>query len=358
MYISGFMLDAGRPQRLKDRKMRRIRANLPFPLFKLPREIRNIIYEKVFSTSLNDKVITPDPSYSRRRYDDFCRKHGATYLGVDRAINNGLALLQSCQQAHEEAAAVLYGQSTFYFDDSQQYETFSRKTFAVDVSAHCYYCRQDRCWSACSGGKHLVDIPFTDLVTLKSWLSTIGERNRLRIRHIQIHFSDSRFTKVQPASHWTWDRRPGKPSHVGGDVLAEALQFLAGGHNLDTFGIFFISSPRDLLDDVGFQRRLHRMAFGHLFSETYHPHSGKMMKALSSICGIRMLECEDITDADEQDKSEMTAIQGDYRKVKAAMEYGYGKHLKLEAPALWSKPYVDQIEWVMQDPKPKVKKRR
>lgn len=54
----------------------------------------------------------------------------------------------------------------------------------------------------------------------------------------------------------------------------------------------------------------------------------------------------------------MDAVQAEYRKVKAVMEYGYGKHLKLETPVLWSKIYADQIEWVMQDPKPKAKKNR
>lgn len=349
--------------------MRLLKAKKPFPFFKLPIEIRNIVYEKVFSTPLDDRTITPDPTYSRRHYNKACRAWGRKV--IDRTVNNGLALLQSCQQAHEEAAAVLYGQNTFYFDDFQHYYPYAvwsgsgRKTYAIEVSAHCEFCRrhaktgeyEDRCYSTYSRGQHFIDIPFTDFVTMKSWLSTIGEKNRLRIRQIQIHFLDSQFAKVQPAYHWTMGRYPGKPCSVGGDVLVEALRFLASSHNLDTFGIYFESSPKDNSDFADVRRREHREAFGHLFSTVYDPHSDKMQKALSSITGIRKLECEDITGVGGRNRDEMLAIRADYRKVKAAMENGYKRLPDLEAPVLWSRPYVDQVEWVMQDPKPKAQRK-
>lgn len=304
--------------------MRRIKANKPFPFFKFPTEIRHIIYEKVFSTSLNDKVITPDPTYSRRRYNEVCRQLGVESRVINRTINNGLALLQSCQQAHEEAAALLYSQNTFCFDDSQQLEPYAlwsdygRKTFVTEVSAHCSYCRRhartndynDRCYDACSSGEHFIEIPFTDFVTMKRWLSDIGERNRLRIRHIQIHFSDSRFAKVQPAEYWTMSQRLGKPCPVGGDVLAEALEFLASGHNLDTFGIFFESSTGDHPYGVEVRQREHRKAFGHLFSTIYHPYSDTMKTALSSIVGNRSLVCEGLVDVVEQETPEMNSFSG------------------------------------------------
>ena len=82
---------------------------MPFAFFRLPLELREMIYEEVFQTPSRDGVITPDPSYWRRR-------QGGD-LG-SRAVNNGSGLIQSCQQAHNEAVPLLYGNRTFYFDDA------------------------------------------------------------------------------------------------------------------------------------------------------------------------------------------------------------------------------------------------
>lgn len=103
--------------------------NMTSPFFRLPKELRNMIYEEVFQTSLQDGAITPDPRYLRRR--------GSGDLN-HRTINNGLALLQSCQQVHEEATAILYGNHVFYFDDTR-HDHWSTK---IDVTAHCYYCQK------------------------------------------------------------------------------------------------------------------------------------------------------------------------------------------------------------------------
>ena len=67
-----------------------------------------MIYEEVFRTPRADKTITPDPSYRRRQ------------LGrrlAERKVKYDLAILRSCQQAHQEATATLYGSKVFYFDD-------------------------------------------------------------------------------------------------------------------------------------------------------------------------------------------------------------------------------------------------
>lgn len=82
--------------------------------FDLPREIRDIIYEKTFETPLQDGKITPDIEYTRRQTQDL----------ADRTINNGLALLLPCKQASEEACTSLYGRNTFYFDDTTQRTLF------------------------------------------------------------------------------------------------------------------------------------------------------------------------------------------------------------------------------------------
>ena len=66
---------------------------MAFLFFRLPRELRDMIYEEVFRSSLGDGSITPDPLYFH------CRV-GVKLKGGElnnRTINNGLALLQSCQ---------------------------------------------------------------------------------------------------------------------------------------------------------------------------------------------------------------------------------------------------------------------
>ena len=167
---------------------------------------------------------------------------------TDRTVNYDLALLRSCQQAHEEATSFLYGNNTFYFDDSDY------GTTKIEASAHCYYCAEEatiqrdnsesiapenQCLDALDAldGKHYVEIPRCDLGSMCDWLVQIGRRNRLKIRHIQISFSGCQFARVLGEGHDLDD--PLKPAPVGGDLLEKALELLGRGHSLDTFGVFF-----------------------------------------------------------------------------------------------------------------------
>ena len=259
---------------------------MAFPLFRLPKEIRDMIYEEVFGTSLGDGAIAPDTHYHRRRI-------GGNL--TDRTINNGLGLLQSCQQAHEEATAILYGKHVFYFDDTRHGAMATR----VDVTGHCYYCQRvrvhvpgegmtigDRCYDAEGfDKKHYVSVPETDFMSMGNWLSAIGARNRLLIQHLQLHFYTSRFVKVQSARHPDLDTRPGKPAAVGGDFLERGLQELASGHNLETFKISFEAPrPGEYRTDV-------KEAPVELFS-LRGAYSDRLKKALCSITRVGRFSCD------------------------------------------------------------------
>ena len=54
-------------------------------------------------------TVTPDPSYRHRQLGN---------RFAERTVNYDQALLQPCQQAHEEATAVLWGSEVSYFDDT------------------------------------------------------------------------------------------------------------------------------------------------------------------------------------------------------------------------------------------------
>ena len=55
-------------------------------------------------------------------------------------------------------------------------------------------------------------LPYCDFINSHSWLVDIGERNRLKIQHVQLRFFSSRLT-MELLNRWFDD---GKPGFVGG----------------------------------------------------------------------------------------------------------------------------------------------
>ena len=321
-----------------------------FPFFRLPFDVRWMIYEEVFKTPCADKVITPDPSHERRQL-------GRRY--AERTVNKGLAFLQSCQQAHEEATAFLYGSNMFYFDDADYGTTH------IEASAHCRYCLEEapihqdrpvsmtpdiRCRDA-HNSKHYVEIPLCDFVDMYDWLVKIGERNRLKIRHIHISFSDSQFAKVLGEGHYIDD--PLKPSPVGGNLIERALELLARGHNLDTFGVSFQQRYLSFFDvdwvaetqtwENETNAEFIWTAFERIF---FNGLDHRLKNALSSIKGIRELSCDWASLIPQPSGSwsheGANALEG-FKEVKQCMEAGHADREVVEtAEKAPSMPYVDQ----------------
>ncbi|CAF9935414.1 hypothetical protein IMSHALPRED_010219 [Imshaugia aleurites] len=271
-----------------------------------------MIYEEVFRTSLGDGSITPDPLYFHRRV-------GVKLKGGElknRTINNGLALLQSCQQAHEEGTANLYRNHVFYFDDTR----YDRWSYKIDVTAQCYYCQRlqgsepsggwrygDHCYDANGFDlNHEILIPYCDFIYMRDWLSIIGAKNRLLIRHVQLHFNQSQFAKVLGAGHW--GGKPRKLTSVGGDFVERGLQELALGHNLETITISFeVPKTGEYSIDLAY-------APLQLFPDDPHFHSDRLKKALCNISGIRTLVCEptrvkQLEDSHGSDSDRMAGIR-------------------------------------------------
>ncbi|MCJ1453428.1 hypothetical protein MMC28_003775 [Mycoblastus sanguinarius] len=76
---------------------------MSLPFFRLPSEIRNMVYELLFQTPRHYKTLTPDPSRMRRRQGARDLNHRMVSIG------DGLPFLRTCQQVHEEVDAGAHG---------------------------------------------------------------------------------------------------------------------------------------------------------------------------------------------------------------------------------------------------------
>ena len=314
-------------------------AMVPFSFFRLPLDIRIIIYEELFSMPVAAKTITPDPSYRRRQL-------GRRF--TERTVRYELAILRSCQQVHQEATAVLYGSKVFYFDDT----SYDLEDTKIEASDYCGYClgerdmlqgsstsiaSQNRCLNAYNG-KHFLRIPHCDFVGMCDWLMKIGEKNRIRIKHIQICFSGSQFAQVLGEQRMAHD--PLKPSPVGGHLIERALALLARGHNLNTFSVLFRHRYLDLSDTEDGEMTgtwtqntnaaLNWTAFERLFSNGL---DHRLKNALSNIKGIRTLVC-DLDSVTPQPSGNWSdegaqALEG-FKQVKECMEAGYADRQMVE----------------------------
>ena len=143
---------------------------MPFPLFKIPREGRNIIYDCCLPVVDGGNTVTPDVDRHRR-----CTPH---YLS-SQTVNGNIALLQTCQQAYVEGMETLYSTKIFYFNGyhDQSKVQDDKRTLRIPhklgLPGTFTFC-------------HVV--PYCDYFTLKYWLKSIGSRGRSYVRHLRLEF--------------------------------------------------------------------------------------------------------------------------------------------------------------------------
>lgn len=173
---------------------------MPPSFFALPPEVRNKIYEFLFVSDHPEKLITPDPDGSRHRSQ--LRRPN---------LSNCLPLLRTCQDVHEEAVSVLYGSNVFAFSD---------KPHGTDDMAF---------------NEFDFSIQWCDFVTMYGFFSCIGRGNRLRIRHLRLHFSTSIFILYPAEAECNRS-----VTHCGAaNCIGEALELLSSNHNLHNFELVF-----------------------------------------------------------------------------------------------------------------------
>lgn len=279
-----------------------------------------MIYEDIFTTPSQDGVISPDPTYFRRR-------NGGDL--ASRTINNGLGLLTSCQQANHEAAAVLYSKHVFSFDDVQ----YGNLTSMLDISAinHSNVRIEEQ------GGYVFYMVPRCDRVLMYDWLLAIGDQNRQRIRHIELQIYGDLFMFAD-----------GTPNSVMGDHLAHALQLLAKSHYLETIKLSF-KIPKHLQDSSYLKSKGYNTeGYASLFLPKWFDLSEKLINALSSIKGIKRLECDELPRLNHFRPAELWWSQAvddanaALRETRQVMESGYAQYDHQSNPVTLSTTYVNQ----------------
>ena len=218
-----------------------------FPFFRLPPEVRNMIYGLLFETAHKDKIVTPDPTGSRRQNN----------LG-QRTLNlsDSLPLLRTCKVVHQEATAVLYGNNVFRFDDNPHND---------DVHT-------------IPGFK--MSLPCCDLLTIYFFVVSIGKDNREKLQHIHLNFSKISFVRF--------------PEELRGDCLyfdaganfvGDAVDLLAASHHLQTFSLSFDSegSSSEDVDRSASNARWAMKSFTFMHK--------KLAGRISAITGIEQFRC-------------------------------------------------------------------
>ena len=208
---------------------------MPFPFFRLPFEIRLIIYRHLFTPTDRNTPIAPDVSRIRRRREqhlfrvrmfakgrnprlrrDIDQNKIELKPGTVTLKSQALSLVRTCQQAYEECTSVIYGDSTFQFDDE-------------DDSLY------KAAWSD-SG----VFFPHCEMIYLYPFLSEIGATNRMKIRHLVLKFNTESFVTFLGDNGLYAVRY--EPSNGGASFINDALDLFSESHQLQSLSLVFSES--------------------------------------------------------------------------------------------------------------------
>lgn len=215
-----------------------------FPFFRLPPEVRNMVYGLLFETAHKDKNVTPDPTGSRRQND----------LG-QRTLNlsDSLPLLRTSQLVHREATAVLYGNNVFRFDDHPHNDDeHTRPGFEMSLSC-------------------------CDFLTMYFFLVCIGKGNRKKLQHIHLNFSQHDFVVYPDEVYITWVMLC---YNAGASFVGDAVDLLATSHHLQTLSVSFGSAGP-----------LTQNKWAPLSELLFFFPGGKLAGKMSAITGIEQFRC-------------------------------------------------------------------
>ena len=192
----------------------------PFHFLALPFDVRRLVYR--FLLHSRDSIC-PDVTSSLKLYTYHSEKRKEWY--ESHSIID-VAILRTCQQVHDEATAVLYGENAFTFDD-------------WDYREKCVARRHHAC--RCPGE--------TDLNLLYTWLHAIGRRNRRRIRRLRIILSHPAYMLCAGEERFRPDARDqgyadADDTMPQGQHLVAAFRLLALEHGLRRVKIEFDNKAR------------------------------------------------------------------------------------------------------------------
>ena len=215
-----------------------------FPFFRLPPEVRNMVYGLLFETAHKDKNVTPDPTGSRRRNN----------LG-QRTLNlsDSLPLLATSQLVHREATAVLYGNNVFRFDDHpHNHDEHTIPGFEMSL-------------------------PCCDFLTMYFFLVSVGKGNRKKLQHIHLNFSHGVFVDYPDEADSKWNMLH---DNAGASFVGDAVDLLATSHHLQTLSVSFGSAGP-----------LTQKKLACLSEQLFLFPGGKLAGKINAITGIEQFRC-------------------------------------------------------------------
>ena len=177
---------------------------MPFPFFRLPFELRYIIYQYLFTPEYRDSFIAPDVGHICCTLMLHPPDTGQwpAFIGLKC---QALPLMQTCQQAHDESTSVLYGDNTFRFDY----------------------------------------VPYDDFWDFYPFLSVIGRENRMKLRHLDLRFNTCTTFAGTPFAvrevDTVWDTKH-KSDPTMTSSTCNALDFLSERHRLQSLVLRFQGS--------------------------------------------------------------------------------------------------------------------
>lgn len=185
-------------------------------------------------------------------------------------VNDGLRLIRTCKQICDEATSILYGKSTFHFEDMFRY----RQEDEPGPGSWC------------------------ELYSFPIWLRYIGRHNVLKIRTICISIRGL----GAAYGHEETDTSDELPSN--GEALIQAFDYLSSGHRISTLEVRFRyadevahkirsereqGSPSSPDEDFEFLRDGPGKAYATFFRKS----DTAVLKALRKVKGVGEFKCPD-----------------------------------------------------------------
>ena len=190
---------------------------MPFPFFRLPFELRYIIYQYLFTPEYRNSLNAPDVGRLSR-----AMRLNRPEIGPWRSIITlncqALPLMRTCQQAHDESTSVLYGNNTFCFDDIP-------------------YDEEDFYWSLNSSDFYP---PHYEIFHFYPFLSVIGRANRMKLRHLDLKIYTYTIFAV-PGEGTVWNSKYKSDLSATSSII-NALDFLSESHRLQSLVLHFQGS--------------------------------------------------------------------------------------------------------------------
>ena len=252
---------------------------MPFPFFRLPFELRYIIYQYLFTPEYRDSLIVPDMRHSD--LPDSGQRPAVKGLNCQT-----LPLMRTCQQAHDESTSVLYGGNTFHFGGV----LYDKEDIRLIRESSDFYP------APC------------EVFHFYPFLSIIGRANQMKLRHLDLRLYTYAGCDF-PGEDDVWHTKY-KPDLSVTSPISNVLDFLSESHRLQSLILHF----RGLYWGM--------VRFSFWFSK-----DSKLYRSLRQLKAIRKLKCrvhmDHLYELDDAEYAVYEEAVDNYRELKAELAATY-----------------------------------